>query len=54
MPRFSLDDAMQQGPDDRAKMDATSEDDIQRQISEDPDLAPDLSAEDPAGLVIRR
>ena len=54
MPRFSLDDAMRAEPDDRARMDVTTENDIQRQIAEDPDTAPDLSGEDPAGFVVRR
>ena len=54
MPRFSLDDAMRVGPNDRARMDATSEYDIQRQIAEDPDTAPDLSGEDPADFAVRR
>jgi hypothetical protein len=54
MPRFSLDDAIRAEPDDRARMDATTEDDIRRQIAEDPDTAPDLGGEDPAGFVVRR
>jgi putative transcriptional regulator len=49
-----LDDAMRAEPDDRAKMDATTDEDIQRQIVEDPDTAPDMSDEDPAGFVVRR
>jgi len=35
-------------------MAATTEDNIQRQIAEDPDTAPDLGGEDPAGFVVRR
>lgn len=45
---------MRAEPDDRAKMDATTDEDIQRQIVEDPDTAPDMGDEDPAGFVVRR
>lgn len=54
MPRFSLDDALKAQPDDRAKMDATTEADIQRQIAEDPDTAPDLGDLDPGAFAVRR
>lgn len=54
MPRFSLADVIRAEPDDQARMDATTEDDIRRQIAEDPDTAPDLGGEDPAGFVVRR
>jgi putative transcriptional regulator len=54
MPRFSLDDAMRAEPDDRSKMNETTEEDIQRQIASDPDTAPDLADEDHSDFAVRR
>lgn len=54
MPRFSLEDALQVEPDDRARMDATDDADIRRQIADDPEIAPDLGDADPAGFAVRR
>lgn len=53
MKPFSLDDVRNAQPADLAKLDATTDADIARQIAEDPDTAPDLSDVDPSGFTVR-
>jgi putative transcriptional regulator len=43
MPRFTMDDVAKAQPTNQALIDATTDDDIARQIAEDPDTAPDAS-----------
>jgi len=54
MKRFSLHDAAQARPADLAKLRATTDEDIARQIAEDPDTAPDVGDDAPGGFVVRR
>lgn len=54
MPRFSLEEIMAARPGDRARMAATTDEDIARQIAEDPDTAPDMAGVPPADFTVRR
>lgn len=53
MTRFSLNDVANAKPADPSMMRATTDDDIARQISADPDLAPELADANPADFVVR-
>ncbi len=54
MPRFSLEDVKAAQPADPAKMAATTDDDIVRQIASDPDTAPDMAHAPPGNFTVRR
>jgi putative transcriptional regulator len=54
MPRFSLEDIKAAQPADPARMAATTDDDIARQIAADPDTAPDLTDVPPGDFTVRR
>ena len=54
MPRFSIDDVQAARPADAARMAATTEDDIARQIAAAPDTAPDMADAPPGDFTVRR
>jgi putative transcriptional regulator len=54
MPRFSLEDIETAQPADPVRMAATTDDDIARQIADDPDTAPDMSDAPPGDFTVRR
>lgn len=54
MPRFSLEDIKAAQPADPARMAATTDDDIARQIASDPDTAPDMADAPPGDFTVRR
>jgi hypothetical protein len=54
MKRFSLDEVAKARPSDMATLRATTDEDIARQIAEDPDTAPSLGDADLAGFTVCR
>ena len=54
MKLFSLDDVAEAQATDLEKIRATTDEDIARQIAEDPDTAPSLADADPGSFVVRR
>lgn len=54
MKRFSLDEVAKAQPFDMAKLRATTDEDIARQIAEDTDTAPSLGEADLAGFTVRQ
>jgi putative transcriptional regulator len=53
MPRMSMKEVAAAKPSNQALIDATTDEDIDRQIAEDPDTAPDMSAADPSEFILR-
>ncbi len=53
MPRMSMREVATAQPDNQALIDATTDEDIARQIAEDPDTAPDQSDADPSEFILR-
>lgn len=53
MKRFSLTDVANAKPADMSKLQAVTDDDIARQIAEDPDTAPDMGDADDGGFTVR-
>jgi putative transcriptional regulator len=54
MPRFFLEDIKAAQPADPARMAATTDDDVARQIASDPDTAPDMADAPPGDFTVRR
>lgn len=54
MKLFSLDEVTKAQATDPEKLRATTDEDIARQITEDPDTAPNVGDADPASFIVRR